>query len=80
MADLRSIREERFERVSRSLENLRALVNQLLSRVELFEDGRLDSSTVNAGGRPVSAHSGVRTDPQPFPSAGQIRYLDHIAD
>ena len=38
MAELRSLREGRFNRVSQSLENLRALVDELHSRLVLVED------------------------------------------
>ena len=79
MEELRFLREGRFERVTQSLENLRALVDQLQSRLALVEDARIDSPAVDVAGRPASANSGVRTDPQPFPSADQMRAFAHMA-
>ena len=79
MEELRSLREGRFERVSQSLENLRALVNQLHSRLVLVEDSRLDSSDTLGEGcleRPASAR---RSDARPFPSAEQMRAFFYIA-
>ena len=44
--ELRSLREGRFKRVAHSLENLRALVNQLQSLLVLVDDARIDSPPV----------------------------------
>ena len=43
MDELRSLREGRSDCVTQSLENFRALVDQLQSRLALVEDSRLDS-------------------------------------
>ena len=79
MGELHSLREGRFERVTQSLENLRALVNQLKSLLALVEDTRIDSPSVDVAGRPASANYGVCADPQPFPSADQMRVFAHMA-
>ena len=79
MEDLRSLREGRFERVAQSLENLHALVDQLQSRLVLVEDARIDSLADEVVGRPASANSGVRRDPQPFKSAEQMGAFAHMA-
>ena len=57
--ELRSLGGGRFERVTRSLENLRALVDQLHPRLVLVEEARIDSPVTNVGGRPASTNSGV---------------------
>ena len=62
MEELRSLRERRFERVTQSLENLCALIDQLQSPLALVEDARIDSSAVDVAGRPAR-NSGVRADP-----------------
>ena len=79
MEELRSLREGRFGRVTQSLENLRALVDQPQSRLALVEDARIDSHAVEVAGPPASANSGVRADPQLFPSADQMRAFAHMA-
>ena len=43
MAELRSLREGRFDRVTQSLENLRALIHELHWRLVLVEDSHLAS-------------------------------------
>ena len=79
MEELRSLCEGRFDRVTQSLENLRAFVDQLHSRLVLVEDARIDSPAVDVAGRPASADSGVRRDLQPFPSAEQMGAFAHMA-
>ena len=78
LEELRSFREGRFERVSQSLENLRALVDQLQSRLALVEDSRLDSPEDFGEGRPERTASTGRTDARPFPSADQMRAFAHV--
>ena len=79
MQELRSLRKGRFESVAQSLENLRAPVDQLKSRLVLVEDAGIDSPADAFVGRPASANSGVRRDPQPFPSAEQMGAFAHMA-
>ena len=78
MDELRSLRKGRFDRVTQSFENLRALVEQLQSRLALVEDSRLDSPVDYREGRPERPASSGRTDAQPFPSAEQMNALAHM--
>ena len=79
MDELRSLREGRFQRVSQSLENLRALVDQLQSRLVLVEDSRLDSPDTFGEGRSEMPASVGRSDARPFPYAEQMRAFAHMA-
>ena len=78
MDELRALREGRFDRVTQSLENLRALVDQLQSRLALVEDSRLDFPVDYREGRPEGPASSRRPDAQPFPSAAQMNALAHM--
>ena len=78
MDELRSLREGRFDRVTQSLENIRALVEQLQSRLALVEDSRLDSPVDYREGRPEGPAPSRRPDAQPFPSAEQMNALAHM--
>ena len=58
MAELRSLREGRFDTVTQSLENLRALIDELHSRLVLVGDSRFASPGTSGHGRferPTSA-------------------------
>ena len=78
MEELRSLREGRFDRVSQCLDNLRALVEKLQSRLVLVEDSRLDSFDTFGEGRPERPASAGRSDARPFTSADQMRAFAHI--
>ena len=79
MEVLRTLREGRFECVTQYLENLRALLDQLHSRLVLVEDAHIDSPAVDVAVRPASTDSRVRRDPQPFPSPEQMGAFVHMA-
>ena len=78
MDELRSLREGRFDRFTQSLENLRALVDQLQSRLALVEDSRLDSPVEYRENRPEGPASSRRPDAQPFSSAEQMNVFAHM--
>ena len=75
MEELRSVRAERFDRVSQSLENLRALVDQFQSRLVLVEDSRLENPATYGEGRPERPTSSARPDASSAPLGGATRCL-----
>ena len=62
MAELRSLRERRFDRVTQSLENLRALIYELHARLVLVKDSRFASLEPSGQGRPERPNSARRPD------------------
>ena len=78
MDELRSLRKGRFHSVTLSLENLRALFDQLQRRLMLIEDSRLDSPVDYRDGRPERPASSRRPNAHPFLSAEQMHELTHV--
>ena len=78
MDELRSLCKGKFDRVTQSMENLRALVDQLQSRLALVEDSRLNSPVDYREGRSERPASSRRPDAQPFPSAEQMIARAHM--
>ena len=79
MAELRSLREGKFRRVSPSLENLRALVDELHSRLLLAEDSRLVQPGPYGQGRPERPTTTRCPGDLPSLSAEQWGALAHLS-
>ena len=79
MNELRSLREGRFDRVTQSLENLRALIDELHSRLVLVEDSRFASPEPSGQGRPERLTSARRPKDRASPSAEQLGAFAHLS-
>ena len=79
MAELRSLREGRFDRVTQSLENFRALIDELHSRLVLVEDSRFASPEPTGQGRPERPTSPRRPEERASPSVEQLGAFAHLS-
>ena len=73
------VQERKFDRVTQSLGNLRALVQQQHSRRVVVEDSRLESPITQEGGCPERLASSRRPDAQPFSSAERMAAFAYMA-
>ena len=80
MAELRSLREGRFDRVTQSLENLRALIDKLHSRLVLVEDSCFASPGPSGQGRPERPTPARRPEDRTSPSAEQLGAFAFLSD
>ena len=79
MTELRSLRDGRFDRVTQSLENLRALIDKLHSRLMLVEDSRFASPKRSRQGRPERPTSARIPKDRASPSAEQLCAFAHLS-
>ena len=79
MEELRSLREGQFDHVNQTLENLRALGDQLHSRLVLVEGSRLENPTTTGEGCPERSASSRRPDARQPPSAEQLGAFAHLS-
>ena len=79
MTELRSLCKGRFDRVTSSLVNLRALIDELHSRPVLVEDSRFASPGPSGQGRPESPTSARRPEARTSPSAEQLGAFAHLS-
>ena len=79
MEELHLFSKGRFDHVTQSFENLRALLDQLQSRLALPGNWSLDSPLDHREDRPERPASSRRPDAQTFPSVEQMQVLPHMA-
>ena len=79
MAELCSLREGRLDRVMQPLDNLRALIDGLHSRLVLVEDSRFASPGPSGQGRAERPTPARRPEDRTSPSAEQLGAFAHLS-
>ena len=79
MSELCSLREGRFDRVTQFLENLRALIDELHSRLVLVEESHLAAPGPSGQGRPERPTPARRPEDRTSPSAEQLGAFVHLS-